>query len=168
VTSDICRRRLLTRLETVCTDTPECSATSRMVGRLRIVPVIHPLYLIVKEGEDGRSHIERNGHVRMQDKVCVVTGAGTGIGRAIAERLASEGALTLCADIDADAVQATAAGIEAAGGRAQAHVCDVSDPDQVEAVMAAAERHGRPHAIVSKAARPQQRTGRDTAPEGVD
>src|SRR4029079_18666053 len=147
VTSDICRRRLLTRLETVCTDTPECSATSRMVGRLRIVPVIHPLYLIVKEGEDGRSHIERNGHVRMQDKVCVVTGAGTGIGRAIAERLASEGALTLCADIDADGARATAAGIDAAGGRAEAHVCDVSDAAQVEAVMAAADRHGGPRAV---------------------
>src|SRR6478736_4970177 len=112
-----------------------------MVGRLRIVPVIHPLYLIVKEGEDGRSHIERNGHVRMQDKVCVVTGAGTGIGRAIAERLASEGALTLCADIDAD---------------------------QVGAVMAAAERRGGPHAIVSNAAVQYERTVEDTPPDDWD
>jgi NAD(P)-dependent dehydrogenase (short-subunit alcohol dehydrogenase family) len=139
-----------------------------MVGRLRIVPVIHPLYLIVKEGEDGRTHIERNGHVRMQDKVCVVTGAGTGIGRAIAERLAAEGALTLCADIDGDGAQATAAGIEAAGGRAEGHVCDVSDADQVEAVMAAAERHGGPHAIVSNAAVQYERTVEDTPPDDWD
>jgi NAD(P)-dependent dehydrogenase (short-subunit alcohol dehydrogenase family) len=104
----------------------------------------------------------------MQDKVCVVTGAGTGIGRAIAERLASEGALTLCADIDADAVQATAAGIEAAGGRAEAHVCDVSDADQVESVMAAAERRGGPHAIVSNAAVQYERTVEDTPPDDWD
>ena len=104
----------------------------------------------------------------MQDKVCVVTGAGTGIGRAIAERLAGEGALTLCADIDADAVQATAAGIEAAGGRAEAHVCDVSDADQVEAVMAAAERRGGPHAIVSNAAVQYERTVEDTPPDDWD
>ena len=42
--------------------------------------------------------------VRMQDKVSVVTGAATAIGRAIAERLAGEGALVLCADVDGDGV----------------------------------------------------------------
>src|ERR1700751_4393257 len=104
----------------------------------------------------------------MQDKVCVVTGAGTGIGRAVAERLASEGALTLCADVDADGGGAAAAGIEAAGGRAEAHVCDVSDAGQVEALMAAAERHGGPHAIVSNAAIQYEHTLEDTPPDDWD
>ncbi len=106
--------------------------------------------------------------MRMQGKVAVVTGAGTGIGRAIARRLAEEGALTLCADIDADGVRETAAEITADGGQAEAHTCDVSSPEQVEAVMAAAERHGGPHAIVSNAAIQYERTVEDTPPEDWD
>ena len=50
--------------------------------------------------------------MRMQGKVSVVTGAATGIGRAIAERLADEGAVVLCADVDGDGVRAAAAAIE--------------------------------------------------------
>jgi NAD(P)-dependent dehydrogenase (short-subunit alcohol dehydrogenase family) len=106
--------------------------------------------------------------VRMEGKVCVVTGAATGIGKAIAERLAGEGALTLCADVDADGIRATASAIEAAGGRAEAHPCDVADPDQVEAVMAAADARGGPQAIVSNAAIQYERSVEDTPPEDWD
>jgi len=73
----------------------------------------------------------------MQGKVSVVTGSATGIGRSIAERLAGEGALVLCADVDGEGVRSAAEAIEAAGGRAEAHVCDVSDAGQVEVLMAA-------------------------------
>jgi NAD(P)-dependent dehydrogenase (short-subunit alcohol dehydrogenase family) len=104
----------------------------------------------------------------MEGKVSVITGAGTGIGRAVAERFAAEGALALCADIDGDAAAATADGILAAGGRAEGHACDVSDAGQVEAVMAAAERHGGPHAIVSNAAIQYERTLEDTPPDDWD
>jgi NAD(P)-dependent dehydrogenase (short-subunit alcohol dehydrogenase family) len=106
--------------------------------------------------------------VRMQGKVSVVTGSATGIGRSVAERLAGEGALVLCADVDGEGVRSAVEAIEAAGGRAEAHVCDVSDAGQVEALMAAAERLGGPHAIVSNAAIQYERTVEDTPPEDWD
>jgi NAD(P)-dependent dehydrogenase (short-subunit alcohol dehydrogenase family) len=125
--------------------------------------------LIVKVTEYSADVDPREGAiVRMQGKVSVVTGAATGIGRAIAERLAAEGAMTLCADVDAEGVEGTAAAIAAAGGRAEAHVCDVSDAGQVDALMAAAEHHGGPHAVVSNAAIQYEHTLEDTPPEDWD
>ena len=106
--------------------------------------------------------------MRMQGKVSVVTGAATGIGRAIAQRLAAEGSMTLCADIDEAGASETAEAIVAEGGRADAHRCDVSDALQVEALMGAAERHGGPHAIVSNAAIQYEHTLVDTPPEDWD
>ncbi len=106
--------------------------------------------------------------MRMQGKVSVVTGAATGIGRAIAQRLAGEGSVTLCADIDEAGAHETAEAIVAAGGRAEPHRCDVSDALQVEALMAAAERLGGPHAIVSNAAIQYEHTLVDTPPDDWD
>jgi len=57
----------------------------------------------------------------------VVTGAGSGLGRSSAEVLAGAGAAVVCADLDGDAAQATAAAIEDAGGRAIGVTADVSD-----------------------------------------
>lgn len=106
--------------------------------------------------------------MRMEEKTAVVTGAATGIGRAIAERLGAEGALTLCADVDADGVEATAGAIREDGGRAEARRCDVADPHDVEALMAAAEAKGGPHALVSNAAVQYEQTIEDTPPEDWD
>jgi NAD(P)-dependent dehydrogenase (short-subunit alcohol dehydrogenase family) len=64
----------------------------------------------------------------------VVTGAGSGIGKATAQRFAREGAQVVCVDINAETAAATA---EVCAGGATAHTCDVSD---VEAVEALAER----------------------------
>jgi NAD(P)-dependent dehydrogenase (short-subunit alcohol dehydrogenase family) len=72
---------------------------------------------------------------RYAGKSALVTGAGSGIGRAVAERLAAEGARVACVDLIADNVGATADGI---GASATALTCDVSDWSAVEATVAAA------------------------------
>ena len=53
---------------------------------------------------------------RFTDKTAIVTGAGSGIGKAVAERLAAEGAAVAAFDLDLDATEATVAGITATGG----------------------------------------------------
>jgi NAD(P)-dependent dehydrogenase (short-subunit alcohol dehydrogenase family) len=106
--------------------------------------------------------------VQMDSKTAVVTGAARGIGRAIAERLAAAGAYAICADVDLDELERVSAAIEASGGRAEAHQCDVSDPGDVERLMAAAELRGGPHALVSNAAIQYERTIEDTPPEDWD
>ncbi|HET8576323.1 MAG TPA: SDR family NAD(P)-dependent oxidoreductase [Methylomirabilota bacterium] len=65
--------------------------------------------------------------MRMQGKVAIVTGAGSGIGRASALRLAAEGAQVACVDIATDAARATQKAIEASGGQALALAADVTD-----------------------------------------
>lgn len=106
--------------------------------------------------------------MRMDGKVAVVTGSGTGIGRACAVRLAAEGAYVLSADIDVAGARETAALIKDASGEAEAHECDVADADAVERLMAAAEARGGPHALVSNAGIQYERTIEDTPPDDWD
>jgi NAD(P)-dependent dehydrogenase (short-subunit alcohol dehydrogenase family) len=85
---------------------------------------------------------------RFTDKVAIVTGAGSGIGKAVAERLSDEGAAVAAFDLNLEAVQATVDAISGAGGTASAHAVDVSDEGSVEAgVAAAVEAHGRPQVV---------------------
>jgi NAD(P)-dependent dehydrogenase (short-subunit alcohol dehydrogenase family) len=76
---------------------------------------------------------------RLQDRVAVITGAGSGIGLATARRFAAEGARVVAVDISAESGKAVA---EETGGEFVA--CDVSDEEQVKALFdGVAERHGR-------------------------
>lgn len=89
---------------------------------------------------------------RFTDKVVLVTGAGSGIGKASALRLAAEGGSVFCLDMNREAVEATVAEISAAGGEATARVCDVSNEDSVQdSVRACIEHYGSLHALVNMA-----------------
>ena len=77
---------------------------------------------------------------RLSDHRAVVTGAGAGIGKAIALRLASEGAWIVVNDRNADSAEVTAAQITQAGGTALAVSGDVSDPADVDRAYASGEQ----------------------------
>jgi NAD(P)-dependent dehydrogenase (short-subunit alcohol dehydrogenase family) len=74
--------------------------------------------------------------VILKNKIAIVTGAGSGIGRASAEILGREGAIVVVADIDADKAMETVYGIEMLGGNGQAIGVDVTDDLQLEAMVA--------------------------------
>jgi len=89
---------------------------------------------------------------RLEDKIALVTGAGTGIGRAIAETFAREGAFAVVADIDADAANEVADAIVKANGAASAHEVDVTDTAQVQGLMSGIGlSHGRLDVLVNNA-----------------
>lgn len=72
---------------------------------------------------------------RFTDKRVVVTGAGSGFGRATAMRFAAEGASVVVADLNEDGAARVVAEIEAAGGRATASLVNVAEETQVEAMI---------------------------------
>lgn len=82
----------------------------------------------------------------------VVTGAGSGLGRAFCLELASRRARILAADIDLGRAEETARLVEAAGGRAIAHRCDVANPDEVEALATTIEEaYGAADLVINNA-----------------
>jgi NAD(P)-dependent dehydrogenase (short-subunit alcohol dehydrogenase family) len=78
----------------------------------------------------------------MQGKCFAVTGGASGIGRAIAERFAREGATVVVGDLNIAGAEQTAAAITAAGGQAVAAGVDVADGRSIEAFIAASVDHG--------------------------
>ena len=81
---------------------------------------------------------------RFEDKVVLVTGAASGIGRAAALRMAEEGAALFCADVQSDTVREAAEQAAGRGGEAESRVCDISRPEDVGAtVTACIDRFGK-------------------------
>lgn len=87
-----------------------------------------------------------------REKVAIVTGAGSGIGESIADRLACEGVCVAVADVSLVAAQEVAARIKEADGDAIAIQVDVTSPSQIAALVSQTqERWGRIHILVNNA-----------------
>jgi NAD(P)-dependent dehydrogenase (short-subunit alcohol dehydrogenase family) len=89
---------------------------------------------------------------RFGGKTAIVTGAGSGIGRATAIQLATEGAAVACLDVVVDSLDETVEALATLGGKAVAFTCDVTDEDQVRrTVDQAASQLGRPSVLCNVA-----------------
>lgn len=92
---------------------------------------------------------------RLQDKIAIVTGGGTGIGEATCKRFAEEGAVVIVAERDHDSGERVAAAIVAAGGRAGFTGVDVAQESEVAALVATTlAAHGKIDILVNNAAVP--------------
>ncbi|HWS80776.1 MAG TPA: 3-oxoacyl-ACP reductase family protein [Rubrobacter sp.] len=104
-----------------------------------------------------------------RSRVALVTGAGSGIGRAIAERLAKNGEQVVVNDLKGEAAEEVVARIKGSGGEAATAPGDVSDPEAVEQIMAAVrEAYGPPEILVNNAGFLQQKRFVDLTIEDFD
>lgn len=90
--------------------------------------------------------------ISMQDKRVLVTGAGRGLGAAVAQGFANQGAAVIVADVDAALAEATAQAIRGAGGKALPAVLDVTDAAAVRAyAQRSATEHGNLDILINNA-----------------
>jgi len=100
---------------------------------------------------------------RLADKVSIITGAATGIGRTMASLFAAQGARVVIADIDGDRGQKTAAELSAEGWETVSVTTDITRPDQVQALMdETVARFGRIDVLVNNAGAGLNKTFVDT------
>jgi NAD(P)-dependent dehydrogenase (short-subunit alcohol dehydrogenase family) len=84
----------------------------------------------------------------LRDKVCIISGAASGIGRSIARALADRGAHVVAVDVDDDGIGVLANELTERGAAVLGHRADVSDPDAFQGVRdAALQRFGRVETI---------------------
>jgi len=88
---------------------------------------------------------------RLDGKVAVITGGGSGIGRAIALKFAANGATIYIVDVSQKDAEAVAAEISSAGGAASAYACDVSDQMQVRTTFDEIARQRTLHILINNA-----------------
>jgi len=92
--------------------------------------------------------------MRLKDRIAIVTGGGTGIGKAISSALASEGAAVVMAARNLSRLQEAAQDVESRGGKAKAIQADISDHEQVKAMIAETVKNfGHIDILVNNAAR---------------
>ncbi len=104
-----------------------------------------------------------------RSRVALVTGAGSGIGRAIAEKLGKEGERVVVNDLKGEAADEVVAGIKESGGEASSAPGDVSDVEDVDRIVTAArEAYGSPEVLVNNAGFLQQKRFVDLTVEDFD
>ncbi len=108
------------------------------------------------------------GNFRLDGKVAIITGGGSGIGQAIATRFAANGAAVRIADINPKQAEATAKLIADAGGHATVHACDVTDQRQVRETFQQMFAKERIHILVNNAGISHIGTVESTTEEDFD
>jgi 2-keto-3-deoxy-L-fuconate dehydrogenase len=128
---------------------PESHA--RATARLADTAERRRFYFMERRSSPLTNARKQSDSKRLDGKAAVVTGAGSGIGRAIAQRFAQEGALVWLVDIDEGAAKSTARAIVKCGGKAAAHVCDVTNQRSVRDLFRRLARENPIHILVNSA-----------------
>jgi len=106
---------------------------------------------------------------RFENKVIVITGGGTGIGRGIAKRFGSEGAEVVIAGRRQEPLDAVVGEIASAGGKAWTHICDVRSVDEIQALVdAVIARSGHIDVLINNAGVPGEGAFLDVSPDYYD